>query len=119
MGSKVIATCDCGLSEGILIGGGMLNFTTTCLFPCCCKSCNNVVEVNLLFEDMKCPQCGSKDVIPYDNPSMVKSVGNELIASWNKKDELGRVLEITNGSYWCPKCKRPTLKFEDGGLLWD
>ncbi len=119
MGSEVIATCDCGIRENILIGGGMFNFTTTCLFPCCCENCDNVVEVNLLSEDKKCPYCKSKAVISYDDPRMIKSIGNKSVASWNVKDRIGRELIITNGSYWCPKCKNPNLKFEDSGTCWD
>ncbi len=119
MGSEVMASCKCGLSENILIGGGMLTFTTTCLFPCYCDSCNNVVEVNLLSEDKECPHCRSKAIISYDDPSMIKSAGDNIVASWNMEQKIGRELIITNGSYLCPKCKKPNLKFEDSGLCWD
>jgi len=97
----------------------MFNFSTSCLFPCCCEECESVVEVNLLFEDVQCPKCNGKAVIPYDDPSMIKRIGNKSVASWNMKEKIGRELILTNGSYWCPKCKKPTLKFEDGGLCWD
>jgi len=119
MGSRIIATCGCGVNEEILIGGGMHNFTTTCLFPCSCAGCSNVVQVDLLSEKKKCPQCQSKDIIPYDDPGMINKAGERLVTSWNMEDQLGRVLEITNGSYWCPVCKNPGLRFEDSGLCWD
>ncbi len=48
MGSQVIANCECGVEVAIMIGRGMFNFETHCVFPCLCERCRAVVEVNLL-----------------------------------------------------------------------
>ena len=119
MGSAVIAICDCGVNEEILIGGGMMNFTTTCYFPCCCENCNEVVQVNLLSKKMRCPKCRSQKVTPCDDPKIVDKLGNKTIAEWNMQGKIGRELILSDGSYWCPKCKKPNLRFEDGGMCWD
>lgn len=123
MGSSVKASCPCGLDKDILIGGGMADFETTCFFPCLCKRCSDVVQVNLLRKEMRCLMCGSRKVIPYDDlslsPKRVESQEEEkLIASWDS-EELGRILVITDGAYKCPKCGSMTLRFTRGGVLWD
>lgn len=80
MGSSVTATCDCGLAADILIGGGALTFTTECSFPCLCRSCRNVVEVNLLVSDRRCPDCQTPDTVPYDSPDLVGLPGSRAVA---------------------------------------
>jgi hypothetical protein len=110
MGSSVKASCKCGYGESILIGGGMLNFKTTCLFPCLCEDCKEVVQGNLLAKRTKCPKCGKTGIIPYDDPKLI---------DWNVSGKLGRSLKLTNGDYLCPKCERFTMTFMDDGLCWD
>jgi hypothetical protein len=90
MGSTVIAACPCGLDTGIImIGGGMHNFTTVCVFPCLCVRCHAVVTVNLFAKRKRCPQCRTSKIIPYDDPifRLPDPVGLELgtfkcIAFW-------------------------------------
>jgi len=119
LGSQVTAKCQCGLDTSILIGGGMLNFMTTCYFPCLCGQCCNVVQVNLLVKQRWCPQCKSMKVIPYDDPMLSELAGKHTVVSWNMGEKLGRVLKLTDGNYRCPQCGRMTLRFEDSGLCWD
>ena len=63
--------------------------------------------------------CKTTKVIPYDNPTLSRSVGEdvelETVTSWNMKEKLGRELILTNGIYRCPQ----TLRFADNGLNWD
>jgi Zn finger protein HypA/HybF involved in hydrogenase expression len=118
MGSGVIANCKCGLEAEILIGGGMHNFTTTCYFPCLCERCHSVVQVNLLANTNQCPACNSPDTIPFDDPQLSKTAGRHVVAQWNVP-ELGKELTLTDGYYKCPRCRKMTLRFSPGGLLWD
>lgn len=119
MGSQVIATCECGLRADVLIGGGMLSFRDTCYFPCLCKDCSSVVQVNLLGKTRRCPTCGTTRVTPYDDPSLSISRGSHVVAEWNMQEQLGRVLRLTDGKYKCPRCRRPTLLFACGDVEWD
>ena len=48
MGSSVRASCSCGYATEAMIGGGMMNFHNTCLFPALCGECDQLVAVNLL-----------------------------------------------------------------------
>ena len=119
MGSQVLAKCGCGLEAEILIGGGMFNFKTTCLFPCLCESCHSVVEANLLENPVQCPNCNAVNLIPYDNPRLSLTRGENEVASWYMFNELGRELILTDGKYKCPACGQMTLSFSDSGLCFD
>jgi len=119
MGSQVTATCECGVRAEILIGGGMMDFTTTCYFPSLCDRCQTIVQTNLLAGDHRCPECGAADPIPYDDPRILGSPGEGTVAEWNMQERLGRELILTDGSYKCPKCGKMTLQFADSGLCWD
>ena len=122
MGSKVSVACKCGLDTSILIGGGRDNHMTTCYFPCLCEQCHTVVEVNILDEPIRCPQCKTTEVISYEDPELLGRPGentvvvdNPLGVVWLKP---GRRLELTNGDYKCPQCGQMTLRFRMIGL-WD
>ena len=119
MGSQVIASCGCGVKAEISIGGGMMDFTTICLFPCLCNSCRNVVETNLLSKTPECPGCGTANPTPYDDPRVVGSPGENIVSEWNVEEHLGRELTLTDGSYKCPKCEKMTLRFTDTGVFFN
>lgn len=119
MGSSVIAECKCGYKRSILIGGGMMNFTTTCYFPCLCEKCEEVVQVNLLSRRPKCPSCRTTRLIPYDDSRVIGKIGKNDVAELNMQDELGRALVIKDGKCYCPKCKKYYLRFLDSDLCWD
>ena len=119
MGSIVKAAClKCNYEKEVWIGGGRLDFDSTCLFPCLCRNCHGVVQANLMAPKPECPNCSSSDIIPYDDPELIKPDVNEPITSWNVKNEIGRELLITNGKYYCPICKEFELKFHETGN-WD
>ena len=119
MGSQVTAQCECGVKATLGIGGGMANFMHTCLFPCLCENCQSLVQVNLLAKEPRCPQCGATNVTAYDDPRLVGSPGQRVVAQWNMREQLGRELLLTDGNYRCPKCRGMTLRFADSGLCWD
>ena len=122
MGSKVYASCECGLHKVIKIGGGMMTFKFDCYFPCLCEDCNDIVNANLMgivsSLNPTCPDCYNKNTIPYNNPAVIGDVGNRNVVSWYAGGNIGE-LELTNGNYKCPKCKEMTLNFSPSFSLWD
>ena len=119
MGSLVVAKCKCGVEAYARVGGGRKNYTTTCYFPCLCDSCHNIVQMNLLAKNSRCPKCRAANPIPYDDPRLVGSAGEKEAAGWYMKELIGRALILTDGSYRCPKCEKMTLRFAKGGRDWD
>ena len=75
--------------------------------------------MNLLADELICPECDAKDPIPYDDPTLIAEPGDYEIADWNMESQLGRVLVLTNGAYRCAECGKDGLHFVDGGLCWD
>ena len=119
MGSEVIAVCDCGYRARSLIGGGMATFEEVCYFPACCEQCHELVEVNLLANPVRCPECDGSQVIPYDDAKLIGERGANEVESWNMEEELGRELVLTDGSYYCPSCGKFKLKFRPAQVCWD
>lgn len=120
MGVQIEAICSCGVNTKVKVGGGMMDFTTTCHFPCLCNNCRNIVDANLLAKDLKCTKCRGHDLVPYDDPRLIGTPGSRNVAEWNMQDSLGRELVLTDGTYKCPKCGKMSLTFGDGvALLWD
>lgn len=119
MGGSVAATCPCGLSANSLVGGGMATFMTECYFPCSCSTCRDVVQVNLVDAERRCPLCETPDTVPFDSPSLIGSAGQRSVVEWNLEEQVGRRLVLTDGAYRCPKCQAMSLEFTDGGVLWN
>lgn len=127
MGSQVNAFCECGFRSSSLIGGGMHSFMTTCYFPCLCERCRDIVQVNLIptkilniiTKKIRCPECRSTKIIPYDSPELTDSTGAINVVSWPPIKKKGRRLVLTDGKYKCPKCGEMSLQFTQGGLWWD
>jgi DNA-directed RNA polymerase subunit RPC12/RpoP len=120
MGMVVIATCECGVSETIPVGGGINNFRKLCLFPCLCEQCHKVVPANLLDKKkMECPNCNAPNPIPYDDPRLSGSAGGEMVFAYDLLKRIGRDPELTDGNYLCPKCGKMSLHFSKDELLWD
>ncbi|MBT3271558.1 MAG: hypothetical protein HN368_00265 [Spirochaetales bacterium] len=118
MGSQVFAICQCGVEGAFSIGGGMSNFMKVCYFPCLCVNCCAIVEVNLLDKPLQCPECGNS-VVPYDSRKLMGSKGQNVVADWNVREQLGRNLKLTDGTYKCPQCGEMSLQFSVGGIHWD
>jgi Zn finger protein HypA/HybF involved in hydrogenase expression len=68
---------------------------------------------------MACPQCKTKKIIPYDDSTLAGETGKNVVEHWNVKEQLGRELILTDGTYRCPQCEQMTLRFMTGDLLWD
>ena len=127
MGLQVRAFCECGLNAWISIGGGIYSFMTICYFPCLCERCRDIVQVNLIptkilnviSKKIRCSECKSTKIIPYDSPNLIDSPGEKIVARWNPIKKGGRQLILTDGKYKCPKCEKMSLKFEKSGIRWD
>jgi predicted RNA-binding Zn-ribbon protein involved in translation (DUF1610 family) len=123
LGSILLAKCKCGyVSSEIYAGGGFLNSDTLCRVPAMCQTCGEVVEVNLLESDTKCPKCKG-NVSIYSNKALFKDsikVRRENkrpdIFDWSIKGKINFIL--SDFLYFCPKCKKYSLRFEDTGC-WD
>jgi len=102
-----------------LSGGGIYSFMTICYFPCLCERCRDIVQVNLISKKIRCPECKSTKIIPYDSPNLIGSPGEKIVAKWNPIKKGGRQLILTDGKYKCPKCEKMSLKFEKSGIRWD
>lgn len=76
-----------------------------------------MVTANLLATPPACPDCGSTDIVPYDQPELIGTRGSVKEASWSMQHELGRDLVLTDGLYRCPKCKGMSLRFVVTGLF--
>jgi hypothetical protein len=105
----------------------MHSFMTTCYFPCLCERCRDIVQVNLIptkilniiTKKIRCPECRSTKIIPYDSPELTDSTGAINVVSWPPIKKKGRRLVLTDGKYKCPKCGEMSLQFTQGGLWWD
>jgi hypothetical protein len=119
MGSTVLAKCECGSEQQLLIGGGKASFGKVCLFPCLCPECKRIVGVNLLDKPASCPDCHGKEVVPYDDEELCEQRGEETVASWSLREQPERDVVLTDGNYYCPTCDSFRLRFENDGLMWD
>jgi Zn finger protein HypA/HybF involved in hydrogenase expression len=95
-----------------------MDFNTT-YFPCLCEKCREIVEANVSSRHLKCPLCKTTEIIPYGDPRVIGKKGKKRVADWYVEKQFGRVLKITDGEYYCPKCGENNLQFRDGGVLWD
>jgi len=112
MGSQVKAKCKCCYIKKSLVGGGKLNYKSIEYFPCYCNNCQEIVQGNLKASNLSCPNCSSPKIFPYNNYSLISSVGKNIVA--RSFDNV-----LTDGYYKCPKCLEMTLQFTQEGILWD
>jgi hypothetical protein len=68
---------------------------------------------------LRCPEGHGGVPVAYDDPSLIGRAGDNTVASWNVRDRLGRELVLHDGQYLCPACNAFTMRFADGGLMWD
>jgi DNA-directed RNA polymerase subunit RPC12/RpoP len=121
VGSIIAAQCLCGFSTKMALGGGIRSHEYLCVFPALCSGCGAFWPVNLLDRGARCPTCSrnaSDSMIPYDDPSLAGTPGQETVFSWSLGKELGRTPKLTDGTYVCPHCRKPTLAFSESGF-WD
>jgi len=117
MGSIINAECGCGFKRQMYLGGGMRNFETHCAFPLYCGQCKILFAANLFQKQLSCPDCGGRDVVPYDDERVCQTRGR-VVFQWAAEHAIGRALALTDGGYLCPQCGRFTLSFSMAGC-WD
>src|SRR5258708_36278165 len=114
MGAGLRAACPCGFKAGgLMVGGGMLNFRTSCGAPALCDACGALAVLNYLEHDPRCPECGGS-VRFYSNPALqalVDPAGVEPpdIFSWNVDGKRGRLV-LPDIAYLCPSCRQNTMR---------
>lgn len=134
MGTGLKAQCTCGYQSDTVIGSTRRDHGRIFYFPHVCRSCMEVVSVNLLAEDVQCPLCSGKDLMIYGSsysnakPSRwsklknlvragsISAVGPQVREGTSIVEEsfcfrLDRYFCIDNGVYMCPRCASPGLRF--------
>ena len=103
MGSMYSASCECGFSRTVRVGGGMRDHRTNSAFPFYCGHCG-MVSVNISQDQLICPQCESLDVIPYGDQRITETSGAYKSVQW------GNYASASSGNL-CPDCHKKTMKF--------
>lgn len=107
MGSKHTASCECGFSTEVSVGGSRSSFTTHSYFPFLCKQCG-IVSVNVAKENIVCPTCQSEDVEQYG----VEGASDLKLKQSNPYPRLQNYdREAFQNGHKCPQCKKFTLTF--------
>jgi len=113
MGGIVKAFCPCGYEKNMRLGGSISNFKSYCNFPFYCRDCSALVEINILEQNTKCPQCSHVNILAYDEKCLCIHSGIEIF-SWKFK-VVGRELILTDGRYLCPCCSKFAMSFKNIG----
>jgi len=118
MGDIVRAVCHCGYSsEEMLIGGGRRDYLTNCNFPMFCKACHSLFEANLYDKKIVCSECGSDNVLSYDDKSLYKESEEGLMTYFYMLGVTpNRKLQLSKAKNLCPKCDHFSLFFGWLGL---
>ena len=104
MGHVTEAHCNsCGYSRSVSIGGTRSSFQEYSTWPVYCTSCRDMTSTNTRVEPLTCLQCQSTEVTKYDAHNLVQG-GSDQVSQWGSDN-------LTNGKYFCPKCKKNELRF--------
>lgn len=104
LGNTITAKCKkCEFSQSITIGGTRSSFQTHSYWPIYCSHCEDIISTNIRNIPLKCDDCNSTDVTKYDATHLVKGGTSEVSRAW---DDI-----LTDGDYFCPKCKEFSVKF--------
>jgi hypothetical protein len=119
MGNILRGTCTCGFDTGdIFAGGGFITHSDMCNAPAVCPVCSEFLVRNYLKKDTTlCPGCHGRLTF-YDDPSLftpppvIEGDGN--LFTWKLANREGH-FKLPRTNFFCPKCKKMTLVFEDKG----
>jgi hypothetical protein len=117
LGTSTDAHCfACGYDTFLILGAGMMNFTTNASWPVSCKVCSAITTANFEQTPLACEACNSTNVGQMTDPHEWNGDG-DVITSWGD-------LTLTSGHYRCPKCDKLELRFgtNEAGhqiVLWD
>ena len=122
MGSMLRASCDdCGLEQELLVGGGMMDFTTTAAVPAGCTTCHRLVTVNTkLAAPHPCMTdgCAGSPAIIGEITGSVDHGIDRSVFDWLVDDDTGTRYVLGGGPHPCPVCGHSRLTFEMTGF-WD
>ena len=111
MGKIQTAECQCGFKKMIKTGGNMHDFKVRSYFPFNCKKCG-LVDVNIMQKPLACPICKSIEVNEYGKyPNSIESKEFPKVQCFN--------YGAPESGNFCPMCKKMTLAFNSGELLFD
>ena len=112
MGSVLRARCECGYEKDATVGSNMSMQDT--YFPAYCQSCHDIVDALLHRTDKtkcNCRQCHGTKVIFYSEDCLIGERGEKMRGgSWQPWTN-SWALQITDGTYYCPKCGQDRLRF--------
>ena len=123
---KFRAGCNCGFKTVLKIESKRFAHTIgPLIFPFFCKNCDDLVELSLYEgtsfslndgklipldeRKLNCPKCNSGNILPYDHKDIGEEGSHTHYHKYSKV--LKRGVELTNGKYKCPRCKKMTLGF--------
>ncbi len=127
MGQILNAVCKCGYVGRAILGAGRSDHTEVCNFPHYCKTCKEVVGIDIFKEVHLCPKCNSNNLQSYEaltqrldsdeledlSDSDLEKLGFhrsfDELTSWYGKEKEHAILKDT---HHCPKCDQPTLRFK-------
>lgn len=128
MGSVHTASCECGFTADVTIGGDRMTFLQESYYPFYCQSCG-LVEVNVapLARDCTetvCPHCHAAGATQYGVPpvslhDMRRTPDKAKGRFWKKQKPQTRPQaalqcwsrEASESGHLCPACHKMTLKF--------
>jgi len=111
MGSKHQASCECGYSKEIVVGGSRSSFTTHSYFPYYCKNCG-VVDVNVEAPIIQCSTCETLEIEQYGQAKASNLPSNQK----NPVLQYFSRTAFANGNL-CPQCLKYTMKFSDASVI--
>lgn len=119
MGIGVTVSCPC-FGSFILQIGPRLRPPDYCLFPFLCTSCWTASSLDIYGGAPACKHCGSASVVPYGSDPAVGELGPTVVFGCPPSDRFpAEQLTITDGTYWCPTCRKHSARFSDAGIKWD
>lgn len=123
MGSIHEASCACGYTTNVTIGGGRYNFHEKSLFPFYCMHCGlvhvNTALLNKQSTVTECPKCGDPNATQYGVAPVSRQTALNTQRTTSFALEWGSRKAAKAGNL-CPACRKMTLKFSDTpDLLFD
>ena len=119
MGIGLEVSCPC-FGDFTLQVGPRIAPPKYSLFPFLCTVCKGVACLDIHAESPACSRCGSGSVVPFGDPLAVGELGREIVFACGPCERFSAdQLTLTDGSYWCPTCRKFTTRFQDAGIQWD
>lgn len=124
MGKLLNAECSCGYKTTVAVGSGREQYGTVFEFPHLCANCDETVTADLLQAQVTCPLCSGIDLKIYGTKehdgAKKKSWFQKLFAGSDQPVStlvseycynIETTFEIEDRGHYCPKCKKPALRF--------